>query len=284
MILKRASQLSKKFQGDCLSQKAEHISVVKGQQSIKFKCEQGHVFYKPVDELSFEVPSRTRKFSLQTAANSDDDSDDSQQWCPKCVAFYRNCQSTAQQYGFVLQGKLFGSLAFSCSKADSHLSKISYSRRITNSSPLVCIQCHKQERERVKSALKDEEQEKQDYFARMQEACFQKASAAMQEELKNQEEPAKQAAFEMTDAKEEQDLNSRATFEAEMFLKNESCNFESLSTEQAYLTYKFVFISEELIVKGLMGMPQQAWSQWYRAMAKQLHPDKNCHPQAKEAF
>lgn len=106
----------------------------------------------------------------------------------------------------------------------------------------------------------------------------------MQEELKNQEEPAKQAAFESQDVKEEQDVNQKATFAAEMFLKNESCNFESLSMEQAYLVYKFVFISEELVVKGLMGMPSQAWSQWYRTMAKQLHPDKNCHPQAKEAF
>lgn len=54
--------------------------------------------------------------------------------------------------------------------------------------------------------------------------------------------------------------------------------------EQAYLVYKFVFISEELMVKGLMGMPKDIQNQAYRSIAKQLHPDKNCHPQAKEAF
>lgn len=119
------------------------------------------MFYTPVDELSFDVPSTTigRKFSMMTAANSDDDSDsfDCQQWCPKCVAFYRNCQSTAKKYDFNLIGKVFGSLAFKCNKADGHFTKISYSRRITNSSPLICIHCHKQERERVKSSLLQEE-------------------------------------------------------------------------------------------------------------------------------
>jgi len=64
----------------------------------------------------------------------------------------------------------------------------------------------------------------------------------------------------------------------------EKCNYQNLQMEQAYLVYKFVFISEELMVKGLMGMPREAMSQMYRNLAKQLHPDKNCHPNAKEAF
>jgi hypothetical protein len=54
--------------------------------------------------------------------------------------------------------------------------------------------------------------------------------------------------------------------------------------EQAYSVYKFVFIAEELIVKGLIGMPKETQQQWFRLVAKQLHPDKNSHPRAKEAF
>ena len=83
---------------------------------------------------------------------------------------------------------------------------------------------------------------------------------------------------------QEQEVNTRAKQEAEEFMRKEDNIYENLQMEQAYLVYKFLFISEELMVKGLMGMPQSDWSQWYRSLAKQLHPDKNCHPQAKEAF
>jgi len=116
----------------------------------------------------------------------------------------------------------------------------------------------------------------------MQEECFQKANAAMHEELKNQEEPEKVA--QDSNKQEEQEVNMRAKAEAEAFLKKEESSYKNLSMEQAYLAFKFVFISEELMVKGLMGMPSGAWQQWNRQMAKQLHPDKNSHPRAKEAF
>ena len=38
------------------------------------------------------------------------------------------------------------------------------------------------------------------------------------------------------------------------------------------------------MVKGLMGMPSPRQSQWFRGVAKCLHPDKNRHPEAKAAF
>lgn len=41
---------------------------------------------------------------------------------------------------------------------------------------------------------------------------------------------------------------------------------------------------EDLIKKGMESMPETNLTQFYRKLAKQLHPDKNCHPLAKEAF
>ena len=54
--------------------------------------------------------------------------------------------------------------------------------------------------------------------------------------------------------------------------------------EQAYLVYKFLLFAEELMVKGLLGMTPAQQNQWFRMMAKNLHPDKNRHPEAKTAF
>ena len=82
-ILSLACNFARKFNGECLSQTdsqaTTHISMIKGQPSIKFKCGQGHVFYKPTCELLFT--SSARKFSFATAASSshnsdNDDSDD----------------------------------------------------------------------------------------------------------------------------------------------------------------------------------------------------------------
>lgn len=165
------------------------------------------------------------------------------------------------------------------------MNKISYSRRANQ--PLLCVQCHKLAREHLKQSQRDEEIERQAHYAKMQEECFIKASQAMQEELKNQEEPISniRPLNEHEECvRQEQEVNTRAKQEAENLLKKEDNIYENLQMEQAYLVFKFLFISEELMVKGLLGMPHEAWSQWYRGMAKQLHPDKNCHPNAKEAF
>lgn len=41
---------------------------------------------------------------------------------------------------------------------------------------------------------------------------------------------------------------------------------------------------EELIHKGMKTMSESQLNQFFRKLAKQLHPDKNNHPLAKEAF
>ncbi len=243
-IIKNAYALASKFNGTCLSQKSDCS------KQLKFKCQQGHVFVKSVGESLTD-------------------------WCPKCVVFYRTCLSTAKQHGFDLEGNQFQDLAFKCKL--NHLTKISYSRRLTNYQPLHCMQCLKMSRDKAKQQIKDEEQLKSSYFAKLQEEAFDRARAAMQEELKNQEEPVKDC------VKEEQSVNAKAAQHAATFMK-ENIDFENLSLEQAYLVYKFVFISEELMVKGLMGKCPGSLQSWFRATAKLLHPDKNCHPQAKEAF
>ena len=45
----RAMQLVAFFGGECLSEKK--LSIVKGAEAYKFKCSQGHVFYKFTTDL-----------------------------------------------------------------------------------------------------------------------------------------------------------------------------------------------------------------------------------------
>ena len=61
-----------------------------------------------------------------------------------------------------------------------------------------------------------------------------------------------------------------------------------LCFEQVFLVYKFSLTEVKLIVAGMQTLAQtqsfSAVSQYYKKIVKQLHPDKNSHPQAKEAF
>lgn len=136
-LLVSAEILAQKFNGECLT-KPCHISIVKGIESIKFKCEHGHVFYKP--KCDFD-PIPPRRFSMSTAASDSSADDDDQQnnWCPKCVVFYKSCAKTAGLNGLSIVGKCYGKLAFKC-HSNGHLTKISYSRRLSDQ-PFNCHHC-----------------------------------------------------------------------------------------------------------------------------------------------
>lgn len=57
-----------------------------------------------------------------------------------------------------------------------------------------------------------------------------------------------------------------------------------VSEEQAFLVYKFIHTPSSMLTIGLSKMQTTQMSQFFRQLAKQLHPDKNGHPQAKDAF
>ncbi len=52
--------------------------------------------------------------------------------------------------------------------------------------------------------------------------------------------------------------------------------------EQVYLVYKFLETPMNLMLQGMEEKSDA--KKYYRSIVKQLHPDKNAHPQAKEAF
>lgn len=58
----------------------------------------------------------------------------------------------------------------------------------------------------------------------MQEECFQRASAAMHEELKNQDEPSPMSQ-QQANTQQEKEVNYRAKIEAEAFLKKEESSY-----------------------------------------------------------
>ena len=106
----KAMRLAALLGGECLSK--EKLSIVKGQEAFKFRCLNGHIFYRFVSELESLAPRLTRRLSKTTAVSSSssvghssdeempcasDKSNSSKHfglegcWCPRCENFYRQC-------------------------------------------------------------------------------------------------------------------------------------------------------------------------------------------------
>ena len=57
-----------------------------------------------------------------------------------------------------------------------------------------------------------------------------------------------------------------------------------LTFDQVFLIYKFIETPLLTLQEGLSTKSEEDVKRYYRSIARQLHPDKNCHPRAKEAF
>jgi hypothetical protein len=59
--------------------------------------------------------------------------------------------------------------------------------------------------------------------------------------------------------------------------------FEELS-DQVFLVYKFINTPIHIIKKGIEAKDNRNAKRYYRKIVMLIHPDKNKHPQAKDAF
>ena len=202
-IRDRAQRLATRFEGQCLTDK--RISIVKGAEAYKFKCINGHVFYKFVTELQSLHPVANRRISKTTTASmhsissqSSSDSLDREMakllrediscpkswqgcWCPKCEAFYKSADILAKKCGFKICGDLYSSsLEFKCLKA-LHSTPLTYSKRLQGN--MKCAGCRKDDREAAKERRREEERLQDAYYSEMQEKMFAEARREMEKEL-----------------------------------------------------------------------------------------------------
>lgn len=83
-------------------------------------------------------------------------------------------------------------------------------------------------------------------------------------------------------------INKLATEQTSKFMADKS-NFNStppakMERDQVYLVFKFLNSPIDMLVSGMVQMQPTQLIQFFRKLARQLHPDKNCHPNAKDAF
>ena len=124
----------------------------------------------------------------------------------------------------------------------------------------------------------------------MQEHMFAEARQEMEKDfangIYNGFMPASRSMF-MDDAQRrsmmEQQIEERAAMLAEQFVSKQDGAVE-VSKEQAHMVYKILNTPAEMLIANMSSMQPQILIQFYRKLAIQLHPDKNGHPQATDAF
>ena len=79
----------------------------------------------------------------------------------------------------------------------------------------------------------------------------------------------------------ESQINISSKRKAKQYLQESK---SSLQFHQVYLVYKFLDTPIQHITEGLRSKSRDEVRSFYKSIAKQLHPDKNSHPLAKEAF
>lgn len=188
-VMSQAKKLAGLFEGVVLTEKV--LSICKAQDSVKFRCQNGHVFYKYVDSLKAQIKNALgRKLSASTAASSASSDEEAQDaahmfgcWCPKCEEFFTACRKIARDAGFKLEGKLYSkSLAFRCPDR-KHCMPISYNKRVSQIAS--CADCKREQKEALKEKLRREEEQQSKYISEMQEQMFRKAREDMERELQS---------------------------------------------------------------------------------------------------
>lgn len=110
--------------------------------------------------------------------------------------------------------------------------------------------------------------------ARIQEELFEEAKRKVQQEV---------ALLSGAVLAGEVEVNKLARGLADRFFYVDS---PQCSYDEAFAVYKVLYSSEQFLQMRYLGhhVPQQKRGSVFRAMAKVLHPDKNRHPLAGDAF
>eukprot|EP00826_Nyctotherus_ovalis_P000263 TRINITY_DN0_c274_g1_i12.p1 TRINITY_DN0_c274_g1~~TRINITY_DN0_c274_g1_i12.p1 ORF type:complete len:429 (+),score=75.12 TRINITY_DN0_c274_g1_i12:83-1369(+) len=203
--------------------------------------------------------------------------------CKKCQKRLLKCIQFAQlNKGKVKNEKFDSVVTFECERGhewECRYGKTTFGRW--------CPHCEKLAQEERKKALEEEAENARQQAIREQNAILEEARQRMQED---QAKPINCHALfyqwdlplgnkGLTDAS----VNQLSKELAVKYLR-ENVYSPLVNFEDIFLVYKILITAKEVLISKLKAVPAQELCSFYRRYAAKLHPDKNKHPRATEAF
>lgn len=263
---KSSEQLSKHFEHFCLGEHLEEEPYI--DQAIAFAKNQGG------ECLSASCTSRSQPLLYRCRLNHTWESSAPLQfgtWCGKCAQKVQAADVFAKSLG----GKLVSeyadvTLEFECARGHRWRADAKKYKQ-----QKWCHMCRSDERRRHKEELREEQERVRCEQEREQQRLFEEARRKMHSDA-----PAQAAAVLSSEGQ----IDRSATEMTESFMKNPgevSCTYA-----QAFNVYKILCSTNEFLQAKYFNddFPRDQVTMTFRKLAKVLHPDKNRHPQANDAF
>eukprot|EP00826_Nyctotherus_ovalis_P044117 TRINITY_DN473_c0_g1_i14.p1 TRINITY_DN473_c0_g1~~TRINITY_DN473_c0_g1_i14.p1 ORF type:complete len:249 (+),score=54.71 TRINITY_DN473_c0_g1_i14:124-870(+) len=198
--------------------------------------------------------------------------------CKKCRNRLNKCIRFAQLNSGRVKS-FNSSITFECEK--SHQWECKYGKTLFNH---WCLRCERQNRKERKRALEEEAENARQEAIREQNAKLEEARRVMLEEQSNYHGLFYQwdVCLESKGLKDVL-VNKLSKELAEKYMKESECGL-TVNFEDVFLLYKILYTAKEMLVAKLKIVPAKELCSFYRKYAVRLHPDKNKHPRASEAF
>lgn len=197
--------------------------------------------------------------------------------CQKCADLLRKCQSFANEHGGrCLNQKYEETISFICGKG--HEWSVHHKRFDSE----WCADCAREEKEFLKKKCEEERQRREKLEEELQRKLFDEARRKAFENVSTPGVPLDEnilAFFQKIDL----EVEKLAKEEANKFMANKEMS-QNVTFQQTLQVYKVLIMPEDALQKYMMSLNNEVLKSEFRRMAKLLHPDKNKHPRAGNAF
>lgn len=265
-LLQKSQNLWEVFNGRLLS--SEILRGRGGNDSLGFECCNKHQFI-----ISLLSLAKLTTFSTQ-------DQDCCETWWLKCRNFIRKTKERADSMNSQIVSSGLDKTLIVAECENKHRIELRYSR---NYAKIWWEQCILEAREKQSKAFKEQEQAEEERKQKEQQRIFQESYRKMfkEEQPKNTHFSSRQEAQYYERIMKEVCICAKKKMEAEM----SSSSFKGETTHiEIYNVYKIIYMPIEILIKTLWMIDKSLLSSHYRQLALILHPDKNKHSYANEAF
>lgn len=265
-LLQKLQSLWEVFNGRLLSN--EILKGRGGNDSLGFECCNKHQFIISLSAL-------TKLTTLSTQ-----DRDCCECWWLKCRNFIKKNKERADSMDSQIISSGLDKETIIAECPNHHRIEISYSR---NYSKIWWEECLNQAREKQSREFKEQEKAEEERKQKEQQRIFQESyqEVAKEQQVKNSHFRSQKEAQYYEHIMKEVCIWAKRKMETEM----SSSNFKGESTHiEIYNVYKIMYMPIEILIKTLWMIEKSLLSSHYRQLALILHPDKNKHSYANEAF